>query len=587
MKKPLHLFLILTFIICNCSYSQNTAHDTISINNISARINNNGNLFWDHIGYSILFNVPKGSLTGTIFNTTLWVAGLDSVDTLHVAAETYDQRGHDFWSGPISNVYDSAYDAKWDNVWKIKKTDIDYHLAHCWQPGYVPSQALLNYPGNGDTSLVQTKIIAPFYDWNHDGVYNPYAGDYPLIKGDEAIVFIINDARKPHTESGGNKIDLDIVGMAYAFACNDDSALWNTIFLNYKISNRSQNIYHDSYIGLFSDLDLGFANDDYMGCDVQRGSFYAYNGRNIDGYGQSNAYGAHPPAQSVTFLAGPKIAGDGIDNPLGQCNEDYNGYGFGNGIIDDERLGLSKFIYFNSSGAGNPWYTGDPAIPKDYYCFLQGKWKDNIQMSYGGNAYIGMGASYGPDCNYMFPGNSDTCNWGTSGLAPNGPKYWTETTAGNQPDDRRGLGSSGPFTFYPGDTQELDVALVFGRNYTDTNASAAIPIIQQRIDSVKKYFANDKTPCGGSFSSIINHQQINPQIKIYPNPSDNFITIEISAFAGAAKYEMFDMVGRTVNSGSLKSSGKDRINISNLSKGLYFLNITDGKNKFSRKFIKQ
>ena len=80
-----------------------------------------------------------------------------------------------------------------------------------------------------------------------------------------------------------------------------DSAFKNTIFVNYKVFNRSQRAYYNTYLGVFTDIDLGLMTDDFIGCDVYRGSYYGYNGKAIDGNGQSYAYGEHPPAQTVTF----------------------------------------------------------------------------------------------------------------------------------------------------------------------------------------------------------------------------------------------------------------------------------------------
>jgi hypothetical protein len=558
--------------------------DSVDANNISAGINANGLLFNEMFpDYRNIFEAPKGSGKNTIFTSVPWIAGLDSIDSLHLAAERYEQIGYDYWPGPVSNVYDTAYDYKFKRVWKISKQEIDYHLAHWWQSGYVPVQALTDWPGNGDTTLGQSAVLAPFKDWNNDGTYDPYAGDYPLIKGDEAVYFICNDVRLPHAESGGNKLGLEIHGMAYEFNCPDDSALWNTVFLNYKIYNRSQNTYHDSYIGMYTDLDIGDYYDDYIECDVQRGSFYAYNGDNSDGNGTLNTYGNFPPAQSVTFLAGPYIDPDGTDNPSGLCDAGISGYNFGNGAVDDERFGLSKFIYFNDTG---PSYQTAPAAPSDYYNYLQGKWKDGVQMQYGGNGYTGAGA-YGPECNFIFPGNSDSCNWGTGGIAPNGDHYWTESTVGNAPADRRGIGSMGPFTFEAGSMDEIDMAFVFGRDFTDTNATAAIPVIQQRIDSIKKYFVNDSTPCGLSFSSVQQIIRPKPQINIFPNPASSYVLIETSGMTGNMSYEIFDIVGRKIKNGTLNFTSKNVIDVSSIGKGLYLLNISDSMNKFSRKFIKQ
>lgn len=582
MKKIILLSFSLIVIQSTQSYSQSIAYDSIDINNINARINANGNLFWDFIG-AAKFEVPKGSGKTSIFNSTLWIAGLDSIDTLHVAAERYNQVGHDYWSGPISNIYDSAYDVKWNKVWKIKKTDIDYHLANCWQTGYVPAQVLIDWPGNGDTTFGQTAITAPFKDWNNDGIYNPYTGDYPLIKGDEAVYFIINDDRLPHTETGGNKLRIEIHVMAYEFACEEDSALWNTIFLNYKIFNRSAFDYFNTYTGFHTDFDLGDATDDYISSDVQRGSFYIYNGDDFDGTGKPGDYGKYPPAQSLTVLAGPFLHPDGLDNPSGQCDEGINGLNFGNNIPDDERLGLSSFCYY--CAACSP--VGCPRFAADYYNYLQGKWKDSTNMQWGGNAYVGGTGVCGPECNFMFPGDSDPCNWGTDGQTPNCTPLWTEETIGNTPSNRRGIGSVGSFTFKADSMEEVDIAFVFGRDYVDSTAAAGVAVMQQRIDSIIKYFRNDSTPCGLSFSGTVPSPIIIPQIKIFPNPVIGYITIETTGMLYDLKYELFDIIGRKINQGTLKCTSANQINVSSLDKGIYILNVSDGMNKFSRKFVKQ
>ena len=47
------------------------------------------------------------------------------------------------------------------------------------------------------------------------------------------------------------------------------------------------------------------------------------------------------------------------------------------------------------------------------------------RMLYGGNAHVNSGA-LGPECDFMFPFDSDPCNWGTGGIPPNGgfkPKW--------------------------------------------------------------------------------------------------------------------------------------------------------------------
>jgi hypothetical protein len=119
--------------------------------------------------------------------------------------------------------------------------------------------------------------------------------------------------------------------------------------------------------------------------------------------------------------------------------------------------GMQRFIYTNCTGSV-PWYNTCPETALDFYNFMKGILKDGSHLSYGGNGHISSGA-YGPDCNFMFPGLSDVCNYGTIGIEPNGPKEWTEITAGNQPYDRRYNESTGPFTMQPGAVNYITIAI--------------------------------------------------------------------------------------------------------------------------------
>ena len=93
----------------------------LDINNVKARINPAGDLFWDF--NSPKFEVPKGSGANTIYTGNLWIGGMDSLGQLHMAGQTYRQTGTDFFQGPIMSPsnYSSAQDALWNKVWKVNK----------------------------------------------------------------------------------------------------------------------------------------------------------------------------------------------------------------------------------------------------------------------------------------------------------------------------------------------------------------------------------------------------------------------------------------------------------------------------------
>ena len=434
--------------------------------------------------------------------------------------------------------------------------------------------SIANWPGNGNPVNNQAQLLAPFYDINNDGVYNPSGGDYPQIQGDQAIYFIINDNQSGsvHGETGGLPLGVEIHGMAYAYSCPTDSALNQTVFIHYKIINRSQNTYNNSYVGMWTDFDIGDYSDDYIGCDVTRQCYYGYNGDNNDGGGGPGTYGLQLGAQAVVFLNGiVSDSGDGIDNDK-DC------------IIDEpnETNLMSKFIYYNNDFS----ITGNPTDSTEYYEYLNGMWKDGTPMTYGGN-----GHNTGIPCNYMFPGISDQIiSWGTGGdcLTPQIPQPpWDEATSGNTPGDRRGLGSSGRFTIMPGASYLFDLAYVFARDYSASGNTASVNLLMTRVDSIRSYFSNNITPCGMLFNTSISENQ-NPSqnISVYPNPANENLFLNFEMQNKTATVQIYDVTGNLVKEVEI-TNGNSQINISQLSQGLYILKIADVENVYSKKFLKE
>jgi len=88
--------------------------DYLNINNISALINSDGLLFMDKQKESAGFTVPKNSGTASIFAGSLWFGGINAAtDTLHLAAERFQQVGNDFRQGAIN------FDISEKSLWKM------------------------------------------------------------------------------------------------------------------------------------------------------------------------------------------------------------------------------------------------------------------------------------------------------------------------------------------------------------------------------------------------------------------------------------------------------------------------------------
>lgn len=479
----------------------------IDINNVKTTLYGTGNFFRIRGGENTEqgYFVPSTGDASTIFQNTLWIGGLDADDSLHLAAVRFNQVGEDFWSGPL-RVTDASTDIfnmmNYHHVWKVSRAEIETLIAN---PGGDIPEDILTWPGNGNVADGFAATLAPFVDVDGDGVYDPHNGDYPDILGDMALFCIYNDnydfynnGYVHHGESGGGALGIEVHCMLYGFNAPDDEILNNTLFMRQWIYNRSSNDYHDTYIGSWTDFDIGYARDDYNGCNVQHGYYYGYNADDFDGDGEPGSYGANPPAQVIMILGGPTMNPDGLDNPKYDSNgnqivdESINGIGFGDGVIDNERLGMTGYFYHENTAAMN----GDPEEAQHYYNLLRGIWKSGDHVQYGGYGFPGAPGTVGPECKFMFPYDSDPYNWGTGGVMPNGGYnqnglYWSEETgnngAPNNAGDRRGLASSGPFTFESGTVQVLDRAYVtcwftngFDRNEMDNWATY-----------IKEYFLNN------------------------------------------------------------------------------------------------
>jgi len=564
----------------------NESFNTLDINNLDARFYAFGNHFWDYVGLTA-FHAPKHSGKSPVFSSSFWIGGKEHTSgQMHLSAERYRQLGEDFNAGPVSAHYDSLYDRKWNRVWKLTTADILHHITHYNTAGYTPVRDIAEWPAHGDTTQGQLWNMAPFHDSNNNGIYEPMAGDYPLIRGNMALFFVFNDVRSPNTESGGTPLGIEVHGMAYAFNQPTNPMLHNTIFLHYDIINRSTNQYDSTWIGIFNDFDLGYAYDDYIGTHVKHGAVYAYNGTAVDGSGQAWAYGANPPVIAMQLLGGPFLDPDGLDNPKTDmygnplCDVSLNGLNFGDGIPDNERLGLSRSMTFFGVG-GAPWYMTNPVNDVDYFNYLQGKWKDNNRMQYGGNGHASNSA-YGPEANFIYPGDSDPCHFGLGGVPPNGPAFWTEITANNQPYDRRILASSGPITFNPGARHQIDMAWIFAR---DTLNNAPFDTLVDWLGKLKDLFVGTPTMFDPTVSVVSRFSPAKSNLVLYPNPARDHITLKGISTSTPVHYQIYGLTGQMVGSGQVSNGGS--ITVSQLIPGLYIIRVQTGNEVISRKFVRE
>ena len=502
------------------------------------------------------YEIPKNSGINALFTAALWLGGTDVNNQLKLAALRY-RNGQDYWTGPLSKVYaETTYDNcnKYDQHFvttqdEVREFNAWYEAGIADQqngtttqddlfPGYKVPKSIKNWPAHGDVSLGQDYYLAPFFDFNGDGHYRWEDGDFPwydikktkscsidrsvALYGDQNFWWVMNDKGNIHTETGADPIGMEIRAQAFAFASNDE--INNMTFYNYELINRGTQTLYNTYFGFFTDGALGDPYDDYVGCDVNRGLGYYYNGDNYDGDNSGyKGYGYSPPAVGVDFFEGPYQDNDGIDNAFGiGDNEALNGIGYGDGVIDNERFGMRRFLYYsNTTNGANPNQT-DPTNASDYYNYLRGFWKDGSKFVYGGSGHISdPEADPNTPCEFMFPGNTDPLGWGTNGVPQ---PVWTEQTANNTPNDRRFVQSAGPFVLKPGAVNNITVGVVWARTSAG-DPFASVSSLQRADDKAQSLFENCFKVLDGPHAPDLTLQELeNEVILILSNPvnSNNY-----------------------------------------------------------------
>jgi len=549
MKTTLLLFAGL---ITGLAHAQ--TFEYLDINQVKARINSGGDIHWDPTTGNSGYECPKGSGKTWGGAANLWVGGIDVGGQLKLAGQTYRQSGVDFWSGPLdvtTSSTNSATVSQYNRVWKLNKTDIDdfitnYANGNVQNGSFIPAADLLSWPGNGDISQNQDAILAPFADLNGDGLYDPIgAGEYPLIKGDQAIYTIFNDAHQLHA-SGGKIIGLEIRLMAYAYGpCSVTASnpfLNYTTFYNYKIINRSSFALFNNYAGLFNDSDIG--TNDFAGSDVQDGYGYTY-----------NTSLASNPALGVVQLKGPINTTNSIDDN-------------GNGSIDEpfENMGMTNFMYMNNSFAGIPVQTTDPSNATEYYQYMNNFWKDGSPLTCGGNGYGGTTPT-------KFAYTSNTYTNG-----PCGTTTWAETGIGS---DKKFVMSSGPYTLQPGAVDELEYAYIVSFDSITNNPLAKLDIDVQSLHSIYNSSLNQ------CLTTSIKEQKNQTTFTLSPNPTNGILNISSNLKTNGFKIEVIDALGKILISEEYKELNQTTINVSNLSSGIYFIKVISGENNSTKKFIKE
>jgi hypothetical protein len=373
------------------------------------------------------------------------------------------------------------------------------------------------------------------------------------------------------------------------FAYASDPALANTVFVLYKIINRSTQTLTEFRIGHFADLELGCGLDDHVGTDAQRALIYAVNGDAVDEpcLG-APGFGSQPPAFGMAVLKGHLLEPDELDNAT-TLDELYQyGTGYADAIIDNERYGLSGAMYWPEQGAPG---TADPTLPNQYFNYLRSIWADGVPLTYGGAGY-----SLDPNAmpaDYSFPGASDAAGLGTGGV-PQSP--WTEAGAANTPGDRRVLAWMGPGTLEPGEHINLLLAYVYAPVSTGSVATS-LDALMQRVDSVRAFalempnmwtaFEEDwPLTCGEMPTGQVETGHAPFSLTLFPNPASGLIQVAVPNMTPGAMVQIHDAKGELMRQ-HITEGPTLSLDVSGLPAAVYIMRVITQDGVAVGRFVKE
>jgi hypothetical protein len=383
--------------------------EEIAVNSIRTNANILGPLFNNYMQGIADFEMPKGSNSYSIYNANFMISSKRNGDTTF-RMNQLNGYNLNLKMGPVNSS--AGLGGNW--ITNITKQDIQNHISNYTQVGYVLPDNIANWRGNGDVTIGMANKLADFIDINQNQIYEPMLGDYPAIKGDEAVYWI------NHTQK------FEYHGMLYGFDNPTDSALNQSLFIDYEIINRDVVAYDSIKLGMVVDFDLGNPMDDAIGCDSLENVFFVYNGDAFDEDRNGvTGYGANIPVVGVKFLS------DSMDG----------------------------FVYYNI-GSGN---NGDPVNEENWFDYLNSRLLNGNPILYKNSSI---------PTKYMLTNN------------------WRADTSGgiiNIPGDRRGLGHIPYFGLQPGQSKTVSVAIGYGTKINGGN-KGALPNLLKVLDSAKNFW---------------------------------------------------------------------------------------------------
>jgi hypothetical protein len=111
---------------------------------------------------------------------------------------------------------------------------------------------------------------------------------------------------------------------------------------------------------------------------------------------------------------------------------------------------------------------------------------------------------------------------------------------------------------------------------TFCDGASGSPIVEQPVEK-------SATNQSASETQIVVPEE--KMVKVYPNPNNGQFTLELTNIESGAVVNIYNVVGAKVYQATLTNEAFQKVNISDIKKGIYFIKIMVGKEQFSKKMV--
>ena len=488
------------------------SNKTLSTSTMDVHLSNTGILDWLYSDYAISHQGYTDGSESVVFNHNLWFTGYKN-DVLIGEANSYL---FTFSPGPIINGM-AAMEAYPEN-------SQEYRIF------YINQESQTGHP---DYDEWPAHLGAPVHE---DGS--------PKIYGSQTAFMVYNDAHTGDDYRGypfSDPTGLEIAETVWSY--DYSPSLDKSVFFRYRIHNRDSVDYQNVTFGLWSDMDIAFANYNWGGYNAEHNFMYTY-------WWDNSLEQYMPRAAAYVMLQGPMVPTPG-----------ETGKSFESSYSDYSNLDVTSGWYIYTESISSPDELGSSPSSLEEVRYL------STGLMVNGDPIVNP--LTGETTSFTFDGDPVTGEgWLFNNEVPEGGSGI--------------LSSSGTFNLEAGDSTEIIYALVMTEG---TQYQEALTTLYEDVGQLRHWWENhqlssDEFILPGSYSFI----------HAYPNPFNPTTMIQYTLKSkGPAMIQIFDVNGRLIETlvdGIIQAGAHDiQWNAGQQPSGVYFVKLTYGNKIKTQKIM--